>query len=322
MPQPVVLNTAIKPLPVVAPSQTWDGESHPVPPFEVSSGLCQFGIASAIGPRQRLEDSGFAIGLLGHGALGTPECVLLGLFDGVGGASSGDDASRIGARVCAPHLCAAVCERLGGSIQPGQACEAIRSAIRKASEAVRLHASLGPGREGAATTAVIAMKYEGWAAFGWVGDSRAYLARRGDIERLSTDHTAAERLYEQGRIDAADLPDHPEAHTLTQWVGGEGPPEVSLGTRSLSQNDTLVLLTDGVHGVLTDSMIAAIVANAVSAQEAADRLVSAALLHGTNDNATAACCRVAPAEEVAHADAPIPTTQPSQETRDGSPRNR
>jgi protein phosphatase len=285
-------------------------------------GLKPLGLASVIGPRPRLEDSGFAVSMLGQGALGSSEVAILGVFDGVGGRSGGDDASSLAARACVSYLCRWAGQQFGAPIESQRSGEAARDALIQASNHVQLHASRKVVAAGASTTAVIALLHEDWAAYAWVGDSRAYLARRGDIARLSTDHTAAQSLYEDGLIGLADLAEHPESHTLTCWLGGDCSPEVSVGMRGLNPGDTLVLVSDGVHGVLADHVIAAIVAHASSAQEAADRLVAAALLHGTTDNATAACCRVDSTQELSGPSNFMPAIQTVEGADHGHPQDR
>ena len=53
-----------------------------------------------------------------------------------------------------------------------------------------------------------------------VGDSRAYLFRRGQLQQLTRDHTVAQALADAGQIKQEDVRKHPKRNTLTNYLGG------------------------------------------------------------------------------------------------------
>ena len=53
-----------------------------------------------------------------------------------------------------------------------------------------------------------------------VGDSRAYLYRRGHLQQLTRDHTVAQALADAGHIKQEDVRKHPKRNTLTNYLGG------------------------------------------------------------------------------------------------------
>lgn len=251
----------------------------------------EVGIASAIGPRERLEDYGFAITMTVASPNGDRHYKLLGVFDGVGGAQRGHIASRTAARVCAAHLSSRAGRMLGG--RPPRTehwSSTIRTALRRASEAIRRGGTQSESRGGPATTATVAVVYEGTLIFASVGDSRACLVHEGELRRLSTDHTKARMLIEHGQVSPEQADAHPDAHVLTRFLGSPFPPEPCMGVCALAPGDAVVLLTDGVHGVLGDAEVASIVSEATTAQDTASRLVEESLRRGTGDNASAVCC--------------------------------
>ena len=107
-----------------------------------------------------------------------------------------------------------------------------------------------------------------WLSFN-VGDSRAYVVGGGGIRQLTHDHSALQ--------EARDL------------AATSGAPRVKADytIMPLEEGDRAVICTDGVHGVLSDSQIHAVVAAGDGPQGTADRLVRASLEAGTRDNATA-----------------------------------
>ena len=109
-----------------------------------------------------------------------------------------------------------------------------------------------------------------------VGDSRCYLLREGQTLLLTHDHVVHHPDMQHQLLRAVGLEDH----LVVDYLQGD----VQLG-------DTFVMLTDGVHGKLSERQIAGCAALA-EAQPAAERLVTDALAAGSDDNVTAMVVRV------------------------------
>ena len=109
-----------------------------------------------------------------------------------------------------------------------------------------------------------------------VGDTRAYLLRGGHTMLLTTDHVV----------------DHPDMrHQLLRSVGADERLLVDYSQGDLQVGDVFILLTDGVHGTVTDRRLK-VFAELASAQAMSDQLVQAALDLGSHDNASAMVLRV------------------------------
>jgi len=119
-----------------------------------------------------------------------------------------------------------------------------------------------------------------------VGDSRAYLIREGQIERLTTDHSLVERLVATGQILPQEARSHPQRNVIYRTIGDSANVEVDLSTLKLSVGDYLLLCSDGLNGMVTDQEILQIVETTPSPQAACDALISAANAAGGEDNIT------------------------------------
>ncbi|WP_394788501.1 protein kinase [Rhodoferax sp.] len=109
-----------------------------------------------------------------------------------------------------------------------------------------------------------------------VGDSRAYLLRDGLCTQITHDHVA----------------DHPDLrHQLLRAVGVDERLVVDYLQGDLQVGDVFVLVTDGVHGVLSDAQLTDW-AQGDDAQLAAQAMAQAALKAGSRDNVTAMVVRV------------------------------
>ncbi len=126
-----------------------------------------------------------------------------------------------------------------------------------------------------------------------VGDSRAYLFRHGNLQRLTHDHTVAQELADTGMIEVDDLSLYPLRNRLTRLLGDQMQqitPEI--GHFTVADGDTLLLCSDGLTDMVDDDEIAQILALKQPAADCTRRLIDAALDAGGGDNVTAIVARI------------------------------
>jgi protein phosphatase len=112
-----------------------------------------------------------------------------------------------------------------------------------------------------------------------VGDSRAYLVRRGGIEQITRDHAVA-RDGAGGRV-------------LAQALGPRPDVEVEVTSRDVGPADALVLCSDGLWETVEPGELGDIVEAEPSLARAAQRLVVLANDRGAPDNVTVVLARLA-----------------------------
>lgn len=115
-----------------------------------------------------------------------------------------------------------------------------------------------------------------------VGDTRAYLLREGQLQPLTVDHVVPHRDF---------------SHQLTRSVGSDERLLVDYSQGDLQTGDLFLLLSDGVHGVLPEPELRALLAHDQPAQSLSEELVQAALRRGSADNVTALAVRVRGVQE-------------------------
>ena len=124
-----------------------------------------------------------------------------------------------------------------------------------------------------------------------VGDSRCYVLREGKLYRLTIDHSEAERLIRLGVMTPEQARGSRERSMLYRYIGT--PPEagrLECGIAPkvrIQKDDVFLLCSDGLTDMVDDGMIAKILVDARSAEEAARALVDTALQNGGMDNVTA-----------------------------------
>ncbi len=206
---------------------------------------------------------------------------LLALADGMGGGSRGEDASRI------------AIETVVGSIEKAEwqdPQEALAKAISCANAAVFAEGT-GHGqapRSLMGTTLVLALVESAtgkvWIAN--VGDSRAYISQGGVLRQATEDHSL---LAEQARTGVEPTNRTQAARwrsALTRGIGLESAvkPDI-VGPEQLGDGDSVLLCSDGLHGMVSDAAISRIAARS-SMSDAPRALVDAANRAGGHDNVT------------------------------------
>jgi len=144
-------------------------------------------------------------------------------------------------------------------------------------------------------TTVVAARVQGNRyEVAWVGDSRAYLWRDGQLSALSQDHSVVQDLVAQGDLTAEQARAHPHRNVVTQALGVTDPAHLNVATTTgdLHPGMQLLLCSDGLTEEVEDTDIARILAHDdASAQECVDVLVAAALDGGGSDNITVVLVR-------------------------------
>lgn len=214
-----------------------------------------------------------------------------GLFivaDGMGGHQAGEVASHLAVAEVVADLTASTRDgfswphgRGEGPLAPAR----IRHALKRANDAVFAAGAADPALVGMGTTLTVLLLDGASGVVGSVGDSRAYLVRGEAVELLTHDDTwLASVLGREGAREAAAR-SHPMRHVLTSVIGARVGADPEVVEVPVAPGDILVLASDGLHNVVDDTRLGAMV-RGVSADAGARQLIDDALARGTTDNVT------------------------------------
>jgi serine/threonine protein phosphatase PrpC len=164
----------------------------------------------------------------------------------------------------------------------------LRQAFERTNQDVyRIAHSGDPETQGMGSTAVLLLISDRTAHIAHVGDSRAYLYRKGRLQRMTTDHTRAQRMVEAAILTPEQALDHPSASVLERAVGIKPAIEVDITQiHPVKKGDCILLCTDGLSGCVSDGEIEDVLRGAPPIQEIPKRLVEIALRKGSKDNIT------------------------------------
>ena len=150
------------------------------------------------------------------------------------------------------------------------------------------------GKRGMGTTFVGCFLRERKAWFGWVGDSRGYLWRRGELHPTTSDHSLLNELIKTGRLTDEEIENFQHKNVITRALGMADQTEVDVSTWDLEPGDVCVVCCDGLTGMVTDERIAEILGKESDLQKACQQLVEEANSNGGVDNITVALVRLNP----------------------------
>jgi protein phosphatase len=220
-----------------------------------------------------------------------PHAGLLIVADGMGGHSAGEVASRMAVEV----IQQALGEPAGGA--PGEGsprpdppssaratslAAAVKQANRQVFEAGCAEASCA----GMGTTVAVALVEGHVATYCSVGDSRIYLYRGGGLEQLTVDDSWVQTMQNAGPESFDPTAHGSMRHVLTKVVGAFPEIDCTVGECALGRGDSLLLCTDGLHGLVSDESIRGCFAESQSPQRVVSALIGRAIAAGGLDNVT------------------------------------
>ena len=197
--------------------------------------------------------------------------------DGMGGHNAGEVASALAVKVFAEHM------RTVGEITAADMQKAVEHANAEVfHEAGKCAATSGMG------TTFTGLAVEGSTVhIAHVGDSRAYLLRRGTIMQVTTDHTLVEEMVLKGMITVREARVHPKRNIITRALGTGSSVEVDLIRLELRSGDVFFLCSDGLSNHVEERDILKISHSHETWQEKLRHLAGIALENGGQDNITA-----------------------------------
>jgi len=204
--------------------------------------------------------------------------VMALVADGMGGCNGGEVASAL------------ACERIPKIYFAGNgpAPAALRASIEGVNGEIYQAAQARPELRGMGTTALAFAITGSHAWLAYVGDSRLYLIRRGQIYRMSEDHSMVFEMVHKGLITAEEARNHADRNILSRALGSRPQVEVSSWDEPfpIQAGDRFLLCTDGLHDMVTDEKMLEL-ARSGELSLATERLVRAANENGGHDNISA-----------------------------------
>lgn len=142
-------------------------------------------------------------------------------------------------------------------------------------------------------------------ALAHIGDTRCYLFRESTLTQLTSDHTMAQLLVDQGSMSAELVARHPGRSVLVRALMAEPSGEPDLSLHTAHHGDRYLLCSDGLTDVVTTDQLHDVLARAIPPDEAVRTLIDLANDAGGPDNISCIVTDVVGERE----EEPVPTEQ-------------
>ncbi|MDP4109487.1 MAG: Stp1/IreP family PP2C-type Ser/Thr phosphatase [Bacillota bacterium] len=208
---------------------------------------------------------------------------VIAVCDGMGGARAGNVASEIAINTFSEEIK----DSLKPSMTAGYMKNIAIAAVHAANARVFEKSNESDKLKGMGTTLVGAIFDEGKTVIVNVGDSRAYLADgAGSIVRITKDHSVVEEMVQRGEITEEEARNHPHKNLITRALGADSSTKPDAYSLTLKTGQSLLLCSDGLTNMLSDSEILAELVNNPKPEKCCEKLISCANGRGGIDNIT------------------------------------
>lgn len=214
------------------------------------------------------------------------ELPRVAVIDGMGGHLAGEVASRMAREELSTEA-------------------ALTEAVERANHRIREDAVRHQERRGMGCVLTAVEFGSGTVRVAHVGDTRAYLARRGSVSQLTRDHTMFARQREALGLEEEEARQRFKSNELLRDVGGmEGDDQdwIDSFEDPFEEGDVLLLCSDGLTDVVSSEELLERLARARAHAEAmeplVDELIQLALDRGGPDNVTVVAVRALSSEAV------------------------
>lgn len=209
-----------------------------------------------------------------------PERGIFAVIDGVGGEEGGEIAAQTALDVLRARLSRRTTD-------PGRL---VREAIALANKQIYEQSQRDERLSGMACVLTVAVLDGSKLTVGHVGDSRLYALRRGEIRKVTRDHSPVGAREDAGEISELEAMHHPRRNEIFRDVGSapHEPEEegfIDVQEIPFEPDGAILLCSDGLSDLVTAGVILDTVEGyAGKPQDAVDELIAQANAQGGKDN--------------------------------------
>jgi len=210
---------------------------------------------------------------------------LFAVADGMGGHNAGEIASDLAIRILHAECIS------GLTVQcPVPRLSILAAAFDEANGKI-IDAADDGDLQGMGTTLTAALIIGCDMYVAHVGDSRCYVINSRESLQVTKDHSIVQQLVDTGAITPEEARIHPRRNEITRVLGYSRNFAPDLHHIKIYAGDSILLCSDGLHGVLPLNAIAETVLSSPNPDQACIDLIAQANLAGGPDNISAITIR-------------------------------
>lgn len=209
--------------------------------------------------------------------------------DGVGGSNAGEIASRTAVNKIANYITE---HPIAEATNQYAIVNYLQSCLDEANSEIFRLSHTYEENSGMATTAVIVYAIDNKAYITNVGDSRAYLFRKGMLVQLTEDHTYVNTLVKAGILSKEQAEVDERKNMITKALGAEQTVEPDFFQVGIMKDDIFLICTDGLYDEVMHEEMIEILSKDQSMSDDCAELINRANINGGRDNITVICLKV------------------------------
>jgi len=243
--------------------------------------MIKWGGCTDLGRTRPMNEDGYYISAYSR----EHEALYAIVADGMGGHKAGEVASSMALE----QVSETVNQGFRGDMSVSEIKSLLVSAVKRANHSIYEKSKSDPSYGGMGTTLTLCLISGDRGVVAHVGDSRAYMFRKNKLHQITTDHSLVNELIKNGQITPEEAANHPQKNVITRALGTDSGVEIDLYEFKLRPDDMLLLCSDGLSNMLSDSELLGHLAagRQKTLSELAKQLVLGANEKGGLDNITA-----------------------------------
>lgn len=219
---------------------------------------------------------------------------LFVVCDGMGGHAAGEVAAELGVKTI---------RDIYFDVHSQDVITSIAQAVKSANEMIYSTARATVEYGGMGTTCVALVVAGGRGYIVNIGDSRAYIARDGEVRQVTQDHSWVAEQVRNGVITEEQARVHAHRNVITRSLGTMPSITADLFVETMRDGDRILLCSDGLHGYVEEAAIFQELLTQRDPERAVRDLIDMANANGGPDNITAVIVDILEAPEV---EGPLP----------------
>jgi len=213
------------------------------------------------------------------------DVILLQVADGVGGHAGGEIASKLTVGIVNASVEKAVKLANSGAGYTSDWLEnTLLQAITDANFQLLEQQRLRDDLNNMATTLVAILIHANAMVIAHLGDSRCYQLLEQHLTQITEDHTALQKMLNEGKINQQEFEVLPMHHVISQAVGLTSTPEIDIRHLDINQKSCYMLCSDGLSDYVSDAQIQHVLVKDEPVEALVDELIIRANDNGGNDN--------------------------------------
>ena len=204
---------------------------------------------------------------------------LMIVCDGMGGHRKGEVASSMAITALGSRF-----NKISSIGSKLDAVNWLNDSVSEINKSILEYATNNPDSVGMGTTIVVALLTHDYLIFGNIGDSSGFVMKKGQLHKVTKDHTLVNLLVQAGNLTPEEAKFHPKRTVLMKALGAANTVELDIFDVDMTI-DAILLCSDGLTNMLTNEQIEKVLNDSeLEIEEKVSKLIRKCNARGGTDN--------------------------------------